>query len=187
MSEATRMERCQKLFARPLMAFVLISIGFALGRLTTPASVAADADTGGAGGGDGSGVTERVPQGPSRAYVTYLHGNLRCVTCNTIERMLQDVVRGRFSEELSDGSLVWREVNYDEDPTLAKRYDVATSTPVISWEVDGREAGFDKLDQVWSLMRDPVAFEDAVAGSIETALGHLPAANEADDGAKEAP
>ncbi len=166
--------RLQRILATPLMLFVVISIGFALGRMTAPASTTdvADATTDDASQVETAGA--KTPTGPSRVYVTYLHGNMRCVTCNTIERLLRDTVHKRFAEALADGRVVWREVNYDEDPALAKRYDAATSMPVISWEVDGREAGFDKIDEVWSLMRDPVAFEDAIVDSIDTALERLP-------------
>ncbi len=131
---------------RLLLAFVLVSLGYAAGResvrrtsRTLPPPATAVSAT-------AAGVSVR-------AY--YLHGTIRCVTCNQIERTAKLLLDTEFAQELNAGRLLWREVNFEQDPALAKRYDVAASTLVLARDVNGKETVFRRLDDVWTLADKP--------------------------------
>ncbi|MDA3960874.1 MAG: nitrophenyl compound nitroreductase subunit ArsF family protein [Planctomycetota bacterium] len=157
MSESTVSESLRRWLAPPLMVFVLISIGFALGRQTAPVQPTA--------------AERPAAAEQARVVVTYLHGTIRCVSCNSIERLLRATLSERYAAAMQDGRLVFREVNFDTDEALAKRYDVASSTAVISWERDGEEQGFVKLDGVWERKDDSEVFAAYIAEHIDA---HLP-------------
>ncbi|MFW5828911.1 MAG: nitrophenyl compound nitroreductase subunit ArsF family protein [Planctomycetota bacterium] len=154
-------DQLRRYLAPPLIVFMLISIGFALGRLTAPREM---------GAGASASATEEA-----QVVVSYLHGSLRCVTCNSIEQQLRTLVHERYAEALQDGRLHFREVDYERNEALAERYGITGSTAVVSWRADGREAGFERLDAVWTHLNDPAAFKAYVAGHIDARLAALEA------------
>jgi len=45
--------------------------------------------------------------------VYYLHSNTRCPTCQTIEAYAKEAVETGFAEELKNGKIQWRIINYE--------------------------------------------------------------------------
>jgi formylglycine-generating enzyme required for sulfatase activity len=156
MSDDATQDRLRRWLAPPLIVFVLISIGFALGRLSAPSG--------------GAGSASAAPPGEAtRVIVRYFHGDIRCVTCNDLERVLQYTLEKHYVEAQRAGSLVYEEINFDRDATLAKRYDVSTSMPVIAWEIDGAEAGAETLVAVWERLDDEQELETFLVAAIDRA------------------
>jgi hypothetical protein len=152
-------EQLTKLATRILLAFVLISIGFAWGKhvgLRQAASPDATIQPGTITG--------------TQVVVYYLHGTIRCVTCNRIEKQARETVESGFAAELADKRMLWREVDFDQDPALAKRYDVSASTVVVVRFDNGRESGFQRLDKVWPLVDKPEEFKSYIATAIRELL-----------------
>lgn len=149
----------KKVISNLLLAFVLISIGYALGREVTQRSTRAS--------GAGSAATM-----PDDGYVTvyYLHGTIRCVTCNAIERMTHEVVQRDFASQVERGTIRWKVENFQENDALAKRYDVVTSTVVLSRIQGGREITSRRLDEVWQLSHNPPRFQELIRQSINAML-----------------
>ena len=85
-----------------LLCFVLISIGFALGKEVTHRRIAATS---------ASTSAPRPAEAGTRIAVYYMHMTLRCVSCNTIERMAHDLVQTEFADALSDGRVEWAVVS----------------------------------------------------------------------------
>ncbi len=155
--------KAQKIIRQLLLVFVLISIGFALGREAGRRSVEKK------NGNPAPAVaTGRVKGDQIIAY--YLHGMFRCTTCNKIEETAREVVHTRFAKELQDGRLEWKTGNFQEDETLAKRYKIAASTLVLIHQKDGKDIRFEKLDDVWKLVEDQPAFVGYVEGKIKSFL-----------------
>ena len=149
---------------RVLLGFVLFTLGYGVGRETALRS-AARLRTGYAGSAGGVSAA-----GPGKAIVTYMHTTFRCVTCNTIERMAKELVESEFGDALGAGLLEWREADFQEQPELAERYDIATSCVVVSREEGGTETGFRRLDEVWTLWEKPSAFNDCLRTAIREYL-----------------
>lgn len=163
-----KLETVQRWTTRLLLGFVLVSIGFALGRnqalrqaraaapVTRPAAAAAA-------------TPAPAPAGAAlRAY--YLHGTFRCATCNRIEQTARRLLETEFAREMASGRIVWRSVNFDQEPELAGRYNVAASTLVLAQEVEGREVAFRRLDEVWSLAETPEPLKAYIRDNVEELL-----------------
>ncbi len=149
-------ESVRRIVAPILNVFVLISIGFAFGRLTRPQP-----------------STEKLPQKESTEeikesiVVTYLHGTMRCVSCNTIEQTLRTVLDEFYSEQMQAKELVFREVNFDRDEMLAKRWDINSSMAVISREREGQEQEFVVLHDVWTYVGDNEALSSYLKEQLD--------------------
>lgn len=152
----------KKVVSNLLLAFVFISIGFAIGKETTLNSAR---------------KTKAVeiaaavqPAGSDKVIVYYMHQTFRCVTCNQIEAMTGEIVRTDFAKELADGRIEWKKINFQEEEDLAKRYNVASSTVVVVRLRDGKETGHQNLDKVWTLSSNRDEFVKYVSGAIREAI-----------------
>ncbi|MDD4097449.1 MAG: nitrophenyl compound nitroreductase subunit ArsF family protein [Lentisphaeria bacterium] len=148
---------------RILLAFVVFSLGFGVGREVGRRQGAISPEA--AGRDEGT-----VVPGVDKVLVYYMHTTFRCVTCNTIERMTKEIVEKDFAEALAAGSIEWQEVNFQEREGMAKKYDIASSCVVVVRIEDGRETGFQRLDEVWTLTDKPAAFSEYVAKAIRQYL-----------------
>jgi len=146
------MERFKNILTRVLLAFVLISIGFALGKH----SVKSDAPTHSFTGAEGDQVV-----------VYYLHSTFRCVTCNSIEEMTRELLNSSYRSEMDAGTIRWIEADFQENETLARDFEVAASCVVVAEMVDGTINDYKRLDDVWTLMDDPEAFNAYISNAID--------------------
>ena len=145
-----------------LLLFVLVSIGYALGKEVTLRSV-----QGKAGEQPGPAASGQAADG---AIVYYLHQTIRCVTCNTIEKAALEVVKQDFAADFQAGRLRWQMANMEEEEALAKRYDVASSTVVVVRIRGGKEAGFQRLDDTWTLTDQPEKLREYIRKAVAAAL-----------------
>jgi len=157
----------KEIIAKVLMTFVLISVGFAIGKEVTLRTMvendSAAPETSAAAAG-------QAEQGQDKVIVYYMHGTFRCATCNSIETMAKEVVENDFAEALADGRLEWQVVNFQDNAALARHYGVGTSTLVIAKIEDGKETEFKRLDEVWTKINAPGAFKQYVDEMIEQFL-----------------
>lgn len=160
------MERLQKIARSLLLAFVWITVGFALGKEVTLRAVRTAAPQT-AAGASAAARSDRVE-------VYYLHATIRCVTCNTIEKMTRALVESQFGEALADGRILWREADFQQEEALAKRFEVVSSCVIVAGIRDGKETGYQRLDEVWTLLSDPPAFEKYVGDAIRKVLPDAP-------------
>ena len=147
MSRDKHIARIKKL----LLAFVMVSIGFAFGRHSVnPASAGA-----------------RQMTGPAVVQVYYLHATFRCPSCNTIEKLTRALLDKQYKDELSSGAIIFREANFQTDTALSKQFGVVAGCVVVAAVRDGKTIDFLRLDEVWTRMNDPAAFDkylnDAIA------------------------
>lgn len=134
-----------------LLAFVFVSIGFSLGRHSVKPLSAGT-----------------LPPSSSKTSVQvyYLHSAFRCTTCNTIEKMTKALLDRQYKAELSSGDMAFHEVNFQTDEALAKQFGVVASCVVVTAVKDGKTVDFQRLDEVWTLMKDPVAFDKYINDAI---------------------
>ncbi len=155
------MELAKQILTKGLLAFALISVGFALGRN----AARPDAQAGGL-----------QPNGTGlQIAVYYLHATFRCVTCNTIESMTKALLDSTYSDALAKGTIQWIEADFMENTALAKQFEVVSSCVVVAEMKDGVVTDYKRLDEVWTLMQDPAAFNayisDAIDGYLEKTEG----------------
>lgn len=155
------MNRLRPILKNLLLTFVLISIGFVLGKHSVRQT----------------GLPPGMAPSPAQAEkarqtvtVFYMHATIRCVTCNTIEKMTRDLLESQFSTELAEGILVWRDVDFQKNEALAGQFAVVSSCVVVARMEGNTVADFKRLDEVWTLMDDPPAFNTYIADAIQFLL-----------------
>ncbi len=139
------MEKWKNIIRNLLLAFVLVSVGYAIGRHSSSSQTGI---TGTAGTKTGKHL---------RVY--YTHAKVRCETCNSIEKKTRELLESKFKEELADGRIEWQVVNFQEDEAFAKEFDVNTSGVVAVLMDGGKVVDYERLDEVWKLLGNPPAFD----------------------------
>ena len=151
----TKMLKFRKLFSGILLLFTIISIGYMLGKNAAEKQyVKADKTT------EGNYVA-----------VYYLHSTFRCETCNTIESMAKDLLDADYSTEIKSGDIVWQEIDFIKNHEMAQKFDVAASCIVVALINQGSVRDFQRLDDVWTLMANPTAFNEYIIKAIDQYLG----------------
>ena len=140
-----------KILKNILLAFVLISIGFSLGKHYAAKE---------------SAVTEGAKKSLVRVY--YMHATLRCSTCNNIERMTEQLLEDKYLQEMVDDKIEFAKVNFQENQALAKKFDVLASCVVIAKIEAGKIVAHKRLDKVWTLYRKPDEFNAYISKAIQT-------------------
>jgi len=151
--------------SRILLAFVFVTIGFALGRQTAPPSPSP-------AGGQGATATHSTGDG-DKVVVYTVHMTFRCWECNQIEFLTKELLEKEFADPLNAGLIEYRSVDYMKDTDFARRYNIASSTVVLVRLEDGHEAGFERLDRVWTKSRNREDFLAYVRGAIQAQLDQL--------------
>jgi len=146
--------------ARLLLGFVLITIGFAAGRRTAPMPAPATNET-----------DAPVAETGQQVIVYAAHMTFRCPECTQIEWFARELVESEFADELADGRLEFRTIDYMRDLAFARKYNISSSTVVVIRMDDGKEQGFQRLDEVWTKVKDREAFFDYVRTAIRDSLG----------------
>ena len=159
-------EKAVKIIRGSLMAFVFVTIGFALGRESARRAEVSVIPGAPAAVAEGAGNAE----GATRVIVYYAHTAFRCVTCNTIEEMAKNAIDAQFVEELAAGTVEWRTENFQENDVFALSHEVISSCVVVVRMKGDREVDYRRLDKVWTLMKDPPAFESYVLDAVREFL-----------------
>jgi hypothetical protein len=148
------MNKIVKVLKNILIAFVLISIGFAIGKHSV------------AGKSPEKNNKEKV----SLVRVYYMHGTLRCTTCNSIQRMTEQLLEDKYLQQMVDDEIEFVEVNFQENEALAKRFDVLASCVVVAKIEAGKIVAHQRLDKVWTLFQKPAEFNAYISKAIQTYL-----------------
>ena len=150
--------KAKKIIGRLLLAFVLVSIGFAIGKEVERSRVATQAQA------------SPATVGEDKVIVYYMHATFRCVTCNMVESMGEELVRTEFAEFVRAGQLEWRPVDYQENDELARHYNVGGNMIVVAKFRDGKEVESRRLDRVMELAGRRDEFLDYVRSAIRACL-----------------
>ncbi len=153
------MEKAKKLATNILIAFALISLGFMLGKNSVKP--------------DGNAGSQTKIANSEHVAVYYLHSTFRCVTCNTIEKLTRELLNTSYDDELANEKIVWREIDFQENETMAQKFDVIASTVVVGRVKKGKFVEYQRLDKVWELVERPQAFKNYIAGAIDAALAKM--------------
>ena len=153
------MEKVKNLTTNILVAFALISLGFMLGKNSAKP--------------EGNGGAQTEIANSNHVAVYYLHSTFRCVTCNTIEKLTRELLNSAYSEQLSAGEIEWREIDFQEKETMAKKFDVIASTVVVGRVKKGEFVEYQRLDKVWEMVERSQEFKTYIAGAIDEALAKM--------------
>jgi hypothetical protein len=106
--------------------------------------------------------------GVDKVIAYYFHTNTRCSTCRKIEAYSKEAVLGGFPDELKNGSLEMRIVNYEqpENRHFIQDYKLVSKSLVLVKLVDGKQAGWTNLKLVWQLTGRKDAFLNYVRKEV---------------------
>ncbi len=145
--------------------FVLVTIGFALGRQTANApSLQID---------EQSSLSAHPAAEGGKLIIYSAHMTFRCWECNQIEWLAGELMDSEFAAEQESGMIEYRHVDYMKDAGFARKYNIASSTLVLVRLEDGKEAGFERLDGVWTKSRSRDDFFAYVSEAIQSHLEQL--------------
>jgi hypothetical protein len=158
-------ERYKEYLTRTLLVFVIFTLGFAFGKhsVKLPPSDYAEKEN----------TAQTLSSGKGFVRLYYMHAMFRCVTCNKIEEMAKQLTQKVFGAELSANRIEWKEVNFQQNKELAKKFDVVSSCVVVAVIKNGQIDSFERLDQVWTLLATPEEFNAYLKNAIRNALAKL--------------
>jgi hypothetical protein len=107
-----------------------------------------------------------------RLVVYYFHGKMRCPTCMSIESYAKEAVESGFAEQLKDGRLEWKIVNYEESGNehFATDYNLAAPCVVLVKVRDNKQVDWRGLPEVWEHVGDKPAFVQFVGKNVREFL-----------------
>ena len=123
------------------------------------------------GGGDNT-ATAKSPE-KDRVEVIYFHGKQRCATCMAIEKNANEVVNTLFTNELENGTVVFKTVDIStpEGEKIADRYEVTWSSLFVNKWKGGKETRNNMTEFGFGNARkNPDGFKKGLADKIRQLL-----------------
>lgn len=112
------------------------------------------------------------PPVPDGIGLLYFVQTIPCADCIIIKSTVVDILETQYAQELEQGLLHWRVINY-EDPqnaALAKRYKIDTTSMVIGRWIEGTAADDHMLPELFELVDDPPMFESYISEELDALL-----------------
>jgi hypothetical protein len=149
--------KSKTVFSVVLLAFVAVSIVFALRKVTpdTPTSQDQTAASSEAGIAPAPvGLDAKLAE--TQFSAVYFHAPHRCPTCRKIETFSHEAL----TPEIEVGTLAWQIADYtaDDNATLVDQFKVFTSTVVLVEVQDGKVVRWRNLKEVWNHTSDQADF-----------------------------
>jgi hypothetical protein len=110
--------------------------------------------------------------GAHKVIAYYFHTNTRCSTCIKIEQFSHEAIEQGFPEELKNGALEMRVINYEqaENRHFMQDYKLVSKSLVLVNMVDGKQAEWTNLKMVWQLTGRKDAFLNYVRKEVRNYL-----------------
>ncbi|MBU1089691.1 hypothetical protein KKF38_02775 [Patescibacteria group bacterium] len=104
--------------------------------------------------------------------VFYFHRTQRCYSCNTLGQYVKETIEQRFSEEIKNGRINFREINVDlpENKNVAVKFQASGSSLFIN-AIHDEQDNISQDVNVWRLLRDESQFKNYLANKINSLLG----------------
>ena len=96
----------------------------------------------------------------SKVVAYYFHGNVRCMTCRSIEAYAKEAVESGFPVALEGGRIEFRVVNVEETGNghFVQDYQLTTRSVVLVEFAADKQKRWKNLGRVWELVRRKDAF-----------------------------
>ena len=150
--------QAKAIIGKGLMAFLLISVGVAIGKEIAVRNAPAAAEP-------------AAVSGEKKVVVYYMHG-FPCVTCTFIETTADRIVHEDFAEAIADGTMEFVSLNYQEpaNTALADKYNVGSNMVIAVRFEDGQEVARVRLDEVMELASNADRLADYLRTGIRSVL-----------------
>ena len=111
-----------------------------------------------------------------RVEILYFHGAQRCLTCRAIESHTMALLDSLYTEETTNGKIVWKvvDISKPEYEAIADKYEVTGSSLFIN----GWKAGKEYVNNMTTFSfanarKDPAQFKEGIRNKIEELLKEL--------------
>ena len=104
----------------------------------------------------------------------YFHTNTRCSTCIKIEQFSKEAIEQGFPDELKNGALEMRIVNYEspENRHFMQDYKLVSKSLILVNLVNGKQTKWTNLKLVWQLTGHKDAFLNYVRKEVRSYLSN---------------
>ena len=122
-----------------------------------------------------SALAQKVPvptPGTHKVIAYYFHTNTRCSTCIKIEAYSKEAIEKGFPDELKNGSLEMRIMNYEnpENRHFMQDYKLVSKSLILVNTVNGKQTEWTNLKMVWQLTGRKDAFLNYVRKEVRSYL-----------------
>ena len=114
-----------------------------------------------------------APQPPAHKVIAYyFHTNTRCSTCIKIEAYSKEAIEKGFPDEIKNGTLELRIVNYElpENRHFMQDYRLVSKSLILVNTVNGKQTEWTNLKLVWQLTGRRDAFLNYVRKEVRNYL-----------------
>ncbi len=103
--------------------------------------------------------------------IYYFHRTQRCYSCNILSQYTREIIEQKFSEEIKNGKIEFREVNVDlpENKDTALKFQASGSSLFINSIKDGQD-NINQDANVWRLLNNRSQFENYLTNKINSLL-----------------
>jgi hypothetical protein len=81
--------------------------------------------------------------------------------------MTRELLEHSYGDELAERKIQWIKEDFQENEALARKFEVVASCVVVAEMKDGVVIDYKRLDDVWTLMKDPEAFNRYISDAID--------------------
>jgi len=100
------------------------------------------------------------------------HSTARCYSCQTLGRLVADLMAEKYSQEINEGKIDYRQINVDlpENKEIAKKYQATGSSLYINQIINGQD-NITQDTNVWRYISDEAQFKKYLGDKIDSSLG----------------
>jgi hypothetical protein len=160
----------KKIVTAALLVFVAASIGYMIARENCVCSVLRQSAPSAPVQPQAIPLSDTVPNEPNQQIVVYyFHGDVRCPTCHKLEEYAKESLETYFADDLAAGKIQWKSTNVDTpvNEHFVKHYELVTKSVIVSRMVNGQEAAWENLDQIWELVSDKDKYLAYIRDSVK--------------------
>lgn len=118
-------------------------------------------------------ATSRASADNEKVILYLFHGDVRCTTCLAFEKFSKTAL-AKFPEDVRQGRIEWREVNFDrpENKHFIKDFALFDKGVVLTRERDGKVERWKNIEEVWDFYDDETGFVTMLSKQIMDFLGN---------------
>lgn len=117
--------------------------------------------------------TEEIPQvkKADKVEVVHFHATQQCWSCSTIGKFAKQIVETKFTGEVANGKMIFKEVNLDlpENKEIIDTFQASGSSLYINAVKDGKNNIVQNM-KVWQLVSDETAFTSYLETQLRSLL-----------------
>ncbi len=146
-----------KMVKQLILWVVLILVGFAVYKAIDNKKNAAESAS--------ANAAPAITQGVE---VVYYQFGARCVTCQRMEKWIQESVSQEFADQIKNGTVILKSVKAGEADV--QKYALATKSLIIKNIESGTEKSWKNAEKIWEFARDEAAFKAYVTEQVKAAI-----------------